>query len=358
MITERDHELGRAIRDLGLPAESPDFWSRVRADLEAPAASPVQATQPGEAADVINLSDTRPPESGQNRSRVVWLAAAAALIAVAAFGVSRLRSTATTTIDPAGDSTPSSSSAGNETDQPDPGRPDRDLLDQFEAELRSLTYPSIWSDTGEITLVDGEWTSPPGDGEGSAQTHVTMWDATSTSSGPGGMSISTSPDGSQTAASSVILVADPGGSGTFYDFYLVVPADRGLYEPGDRLEVIGPIPIGDRVDIKLVQASSSGVTLRFVDSQGASRNRTYEFDGENFVRVNLPTWLGDPIADTDLACWSVINRDLLDRYAPVEPTDGRLIACDERDLDALLAERPDASLLDEIDALVVAKISG
>jgi len=111
--------------------------------------------------------------------------------------------------------------------------------------LGNIVYPSEWTLTGKAQLVNGAYseTTTPGS---ATQTTVKLTDTIA----HGRL------NGRDTAA--VILVTDPGGSGTFYDLAVVrvemgKPANVAIASLGDRVKIAG-MSIGRRgIEVDLVR---------------------------------------------------------------------------------------------------------
>ncbi|UCD36298.1 MAG: META domain-containing protein [Nitrospiraceae bacterium] len=96
-------------------------------------------------------------------------------------------------------------------------------------DLQSMTFISTWFPSGSVTLSRGEYRAPAAPGSAS-ETVVKLSDKRAF----GTM------EGKETGA--VVLVTDPGGSGTFYDLALLIKEEHGwvntdVVQLGDRVKV-------------------------------------------------------------------------------------------------------------------------
>jgi heat shock protein HslJ len=106
--------------------------------------------------------------------------------------------------------------------------------------LANATYQSQYTKSGEATLVDGEYREQAAPGS-ATETVVMLTEH---------MAVVELEDGQPAAA--VILVTDPGGSGTFYDLHVLIASDG---EPTD----IATAFLGDRVQIDSLSVNEDGV---------------------------------------------------------------------------------------------------
>jgi heat shock protein HslJ len=98
-----------------------------------------------------------------------------------------------------------------------------------DADLESMTFLSTWFPTGKVTLSNGEYRGPAAPGSAS-EVAVKL----------AGKSVFGFIDGRETGA--VVLVTEPGGSGTFYDLALLVNkagkwTNTDIFLLGDRVKV-------------------------------------------------------------------------------------------------------------------------
>ncbi|MFN2278698.1 MAG: META domain-containing protein, partial [Candidatus Promineifilaceae bacterium] len=110
--------------------------------------------------------------------------------------------------------------------------------------LANMTYSSEFTAGGTALLVDGEYSEAPAPG---SATETTVWLTDHIAHGE--------LNGQPVAA--VVLISDPGGSGTFYSLHVV-----GL-EAGEPVE-LAATPLGDRVIIDSLAISGDQITLEMV----------------------------------------------------------------------------------------------
>lgn len=110
-------------------------------------------------------------------------------------------------------------------------------------ELANATYKSEWTQNGAATLVNGEYSEEAAPGS-ATKTVVKLTKHTA----DGEL------NGQQVTA--VILVTDPGGSGTFYDLHLMVnqegkPVNVASASLGDRVEIFGVIIANNEIQVDM-----------------------------------------------------------------------------------------------------------
>lgn len=106
--------------------------------------------------------------------------------------------------------------------------------------LANATYQSEWTQSGEAPLTDGEYREPAAPGS-ATETVVMLTEH---------MVVTQTEDGQPAAA--VILVTNPGGSGTFYDLHVLIAVDGVATD-------IATAPLGDRVQINSLTVNENGV---------------------------------------------------------------------------------------------------
>jgi heat shock protein HslJ len=114
--------------------------------------------------------------------------------------------------------------------------------DLNEEALKNMTYKSTWTESGEAALVDGEYREQAAPGS-ATETVVQVTDHVAYG------------DLNGQPAAAVVLVTDPGGSGTFYDLAVVVEQD------GQPVNV-ATTSLGDRVQINSLSIENNQI---FVD---------------------------------------------------------------------------------------------
>ena len=142
--------------------------------------------------------------------------------------------------------------------------------------LQNATYPSEYTGTGQVALVDGKFEMPAA--TGSAITVVVQLAdqyATGDLNGDG------------TADAAVILVSSPGGSGTFYDLAAVID-DNGTPAP------VATTLLGDRVKIQSIAILDGEITVHMI-AQGPNDplccptnpvTKQYRLEGDRLVDVS------------------------------------------------------------------------
>jgi heat shock protein HslJ len=120
-----------------------------------------------------------------------------------------------------------------------------DAMPLTEEALKNAEYRSEWTEDGAAQLVNGEYRKPIM--EGSATEIVIRLVGVAFGDLNG--------DGAKDAA--VILVTDPGGSGTFYDLVAVLNRDG---EP----EHVATVSLGDRAEIQTLSVESGQIIVRMI----------------------------------------------------------------------------------------------
>ena len=130
------------------------------------------------------------------------------------------------------------------TAEPQPGD-DLDVAELITADmLANMTFSSDWAADGSAPLVDGQYSEQAAPG---SATETTIWLTDHIAYGElGGQ-----------PAVAVVLVSDPGGSGTFYSLH-IVGLENGLADE------LASAPLGDRVEIDALDAADNQVTVQMV----------------------------------------------------------------------------------------------
>ena len=113
--------------------------------------------------------------------------------------------------------------------------------------LDNATYSSEFTESGEVTLVNGEFSQPVA--EGSA-TQLRIQNTEYTAMGV---------DGENNNIIATVLVSDPGGSGTFYSLHVMQFVDGQLVE-------VAATSLGDRVQINSVKIANGNIVVDMVQS--------------------------------------------------------------------------------------------
>jgi heat shock protein HslJ len=130
----------------------------------------------------------------------------------------------------------------------EPGRPVVEVPVELTLDaLRNATYLSEWEESGVITLTDGRYEGEPYVEGSATRLVVTLISPVAFGDLNG--------DGTDDAT--VILVSNPGGSGTFYDLAAVAEQDGELVN-------VATTSLGDRADIKSLVIEDGQIVLEMV----------------------------------------------------------------------------------------------
>jgi heat shock protein HslJ len=137
-----------------------------------------------------------------------------------------------------------------------------------------MTYRSAWTTSGTATLVDGAYSEQAAPGS-ATRTRIMLTDKVAYGT----------LNGERTAA--VILVTDPGGSGTFYDLAVVVvrdgrPINIALTNLGDRIK-INTLSIQDNAVVVDMVTQSSLTSMASLTRQVVY---TYVLQGSALIHVS------------------------------------------------------------------------
>lgn len=142
-------------------------------------------------------------------------------------------------------------------------------------ELGSIEYPLDLSPDGTVRLSEGEYVGSAAPGSATKLTvRLTGTMATGDLNG----------DGVDDAA--VVLLADPGGSGTFY--YLAA-----ALKEGDGYHSVVSTLLGDRIDVETVKIQKSTIEVTFLDrapgqpmaaAPTVQTTRSYQLHGDQLVK--------------------------------------------------------------------------
>lgn len=143
-----------------------------------------------------------------------------------------------------------------------------------EGALQNMSYKSEWTQSGTVPLTDGEYRESVAPGS-ATETVVMLTDHVAYGQLNG-----------QDAAA-VVLVTDPGGSGTFYDLAVVVERD------GQPVHIAGA-SLGDRVQIQSLRIENNEIVVDMV-TQGPNDPmccptqrvvQTYTLEGDQLVQTS------------------------------------------------------------------------
>jgi hypothetical protein len=277
-VEDRDSELGHALRDLAMPPQNPEFWSDLRANLLASAeldvGPPSSSASEAVSEDLFQTKQnevmpTKTPHrpdlvdvshAPEHRDRPSWMIGVAAsvllLVGVIGYQFFTDQDESVVLIDTA-DGTPS------ETGVPDASVvvPTTDARAAVapaidEAVLGDLLYPSDWDlEAGAIQLTDGRWEGEPEDGAGSTFPVVTLTDHI----------VSPSDENSAIA----VLAGDGGGSGTFYQLYVITK------QADESFHVSQPVDLGDRITFATLTFDGATVVAIYTDGFGDTYDQQF-----------------------------------------------------------------------------------
>ena len=151
-------------------------------------------------------------------------------------------------------------------------------------QLKNLAYPLEYASSGSAKLVEGEFREPAAPGS-AAETIIRLSDF-----------VAFGEMGGEPAAG-VILVSDPGGSGTFYDLALVVlrgedPTVTGTAFLGDRIVVNSIEIVDDKIKVDMITQSPedamSSPTLNVINAYGMADGNRLEMVGSETPQEHPP----------------------------------------------------------------------
>ena len=173
--------------------------------------------------------------------------------------------------------------------------------------LSNMTYPSEWTRSGRAPLVRGVYEEPSVPGSAS-KTVVRLTDF-----------VAIGPIGDQTMAA-LIIVTDPGGSGVFFDLYLVRQQEN-------RWDLVDRAQLGDRIRVNKIEVERGLVGLDLTvhgprDGTCCPTERSrvhFALQGERLVKVSEPEQkLSSPI-EGQVWAWQHTVRVDGTRTTPTEP---------------------------------------
>jgi heat shock protein HslJ len=173
--------------------------------------------------------------------------------------------------------------------------------------LRNMTYPSEWTRSGQAPLVGGVYKEPAAP-DSAADIVIRLTD-----------SVAVGTIGDQTMAA-VVIVTDPGGSGVFFDLYLVRQREN-------RWSVVDRARLGDRIRVNTIEIEQGLVRLDLTAKGPGGgiccpterRKVRYALQGERLVNItaraeNTPSPIEGPIWT-----WQYAARVDGTRTTPTEP---------------------------------------
>jgi heat shock protein HslJ len=142
--------------------------------------------------------------------------------------------------------------------------------------LRNMTYPSEWTRSGQAPLVGGIYTEPAAP-DSAANIVIRLTD-----------SVAIGRIGDQTMAA-LVIVTDPGGSGVFFDLYL-------MRQRENRWSIVDRARLGDRIRVNRIEIERGLMEIDLTaHSPGdgtccpTERKRVhYALQGERLVNVTAP----------------------------------------------------------------------
>jgi heat shock protein HslJ len=172
--------------------------------------------------------------------------------------------------------------------------------------LSNLTYPSQWTRSGQAPLVGGVYKEPAAPGSAS---NIVIRLADSLAIG----SI-----GEQTMAA-IVIVTDSGGSGIFFDLYLVKEQDN-------RWSIVDRAHLGDRIGVNKIEVERGLVGLDLTvhgPRDGAccptERSRVYyALKAERLVKVSTPAQKTPSPIEGPVWAWQYTQRADGTRTTPTE----------------------------------------
>ena len=173
--------------------------------------------------------------------------------------------------------------------------------------LRNMTYPSEWARSGQAPLVGGVYEEPAAPGSAS-RIVIRLTESVAI-----GMI-----DGQTMAA--LVLVTDPGGSGVFFDLYL-------LREQENRWSIVDHVHLGDRIRVNKIEIEQEliGLDLTVHGPRDGSccpteRSRVYyALQGGRLVKVNAPAQNTPSPIEGPVWSWQHTVRIDGSRTTPAEP---------------------------------------
>ena len=173
--------------------------------------------------------------------------------------------------------------------------------------LRNMTFPSEWTRSGQAPLVGGVYEEPAAQ-DSASKIAIRLTD-----------SVAVGTIGDQTAAA-LVIVTDPGGSGVFFDLYLVQQREN-------RWRVMDHAHLGDRIRVNTIEVEQDLIGLDLTvhglrDGTCCPTERSrvyYALQGERLVKVNAPAQhIPNPI-EGPVWTWQYAVRVDGTRTTPTEP---------------------------------------
>lgn len=182
-------------------------------------------------------------------------------------------------------------------------------------ELANATYPTQYTPSGSATLENGRFSEPAAPGSATEITvRMTRYVAYGELNGQ--------------PAAAVVLVSDPGGSGTFYDLYAMVSQDG-------QPTAVASTMLGDRVDINSITIENNQIVVDMVQAgpddplccPSQQVINSYELQGDQLLAVSSQEVAKQPAEDATSSpqlagpvwLWqqTLMNND--DQFVPANP---------------------------------------
>ena len=178
--------------------------------------------------------------------------------------------------------------------------------DEFREALRNMTYPSEWTRSGQAPLVGGVYEEPVAP-DSASKTVIRLTDS---------VAVGTIRD--QTMAA-LVIVTEPGGSGVFYDLYLVRQGEN-------HWNIVDRAHLGDRIRVNKIQIEQGLVGLDLTvqgPRDGAccptERSRVYyALQDERLVKVSEPEQKSQSPIEGPVWAWQHTDRIDGTRTTPAE----------------------------------------
>ena len=202
-----------------------------------------------------------------------------------------------------------------------------DTMAWAEGELRetlgNMTYPSEWTRSGQALLVGGIYQEPAAPGSAS-NIVIRLTD-----------SLAVGRIGNQTMAA-LVIVTDPGGSGIFFDLYLVEQREN-------RWRVIDRAHLGDRIRVNAIEVERGfiGLDLTVHGLRDGACCPTglskvyYALQGERLIKVNAPAQNTPSPIEGPVCAWQYTRRADGTRTTPTESGHYTLRLAPDGQLDVL-----------------------
>ena len=173
--------------------------------------------------------------------------------------------------------------------------------------LRNMTYPSEWTRSGQAPLVGGIYKEPAAT-DSAADIVIRLTN-----------SVAVETIGDQTMAA-LVIVTDPGGSGVFFDLYLVRQQEN-------RWSVVDRARLGDRIRVNTIEIEQGLVGLDLTahgpgDGICCPTKRKkvhYALQGERLVNVAAPAENTPSPIEGPVWTWQYTVRVDGTRTTPTEP---------------------------------------